>query len=84
MEEIKKECRKSLPGSKLGMYRYFFSPENHDLNLQKEIIFAAQKTDSCMAGCRWSYATEGHEGLSSLRSLGLVIRRQGGKKTGQP
>lgn len=66
-------------GSKLGMYSTF-PPENHDSNLQKDTIFAAQKTDSCLAGCRWSYATKGHEGLSSLRSLGLVIRRQGGKK----
>ena len=47
-----------------------FPQENHFESSKRSDFCSVQLTE--MAGCRWSYATEGHEGLSSLRSLGLV------------
>ena len=79
MKKSKRECTSFFAEANLEC-TVLFRSENHDLNLQKKDQFLQRKKLTAMAGCRWSYATKGHEGLSSLRSLGLVIRRQGGKK----
>lgn len=78
MKKSKRECTCKSSRKQTWNVQYFPTGKSRLESSKRSIL--QRSTDSCLAGCRWSYATKGHEGLSSLRSLGLVIRRQGGKK----